>query len=26
LLKQVAESLRVTWRGREREFVVGLES
>jgi len=26
LLKHVAKSLRVTWRGREREFVVGLES
>jgi len=25
LLKQVAESLQVSWRGREREFVVGLE-
>ena len=26
LLKQVAKSLQVTWRGREREFVVGLET
>ena len=26
LLKPIAKSLRVTWRGREREFVVGLES
>ena len=26
LLKQVAKSLHVTWRGREREFVVVLES
>ena len=25
LLKLVAESLQVSWRGREREFVVGLE-
>lgn len=25
LLKLVAESLHVSWRGREREFVVGLE-
>jgi ribosomal protein S18 acetylase RimI-like enzyme len=25
LLKRVAESLRVTWQGGEREFVVGLE-
>ncbi len=26
LLKQVAKSLHVTWHGREREFVVGLEA
>jgi ribosomal protein S18 acetylase RimI-like enzyme len=26
LLKLVAESLQVSWRGREREFVVGLEA
>jgi ribosomal protein S18 acetylase RimI-like enzyme len=26
LLKKVAKSLRVSWRGREREFVVGLET
>ncbi|MGH3135664.1 MAG: GNAT family N-acetyltransferase [Gaiellaceae bacterium] len=26
LLKAVGESLQVNWRGREREFVVGLES
>jgi len=26
LLKLVGESLQVTWRGREREFVVGLET
>jgi ribosomal protein S18 acetylase RimI-like enzyme len=26
LLKQVAKSLHVTWQGREREFVVGLEA
>jgi ribosomal protein S18 acetylase RimI-like enzyme len=26
LLKLVAESLHVSWRGREREFVVGLEA
>ncbi len=25
LLRRVAESLHVSWRGREREFVVGLE-
>jgi ribosomal protein S18 acetylase RimI-like enzyme len=25
LLKSVAESLRMTWRGRERVFVIGLE-
>lgn len=25
LLKRVGESLHVTWRGREREFVVGLQ-
>ena len=26
LLKRVAKSLHVSWRGREREFVVGLET
>jgi ribosomal protein S18 acetylase RimI-like enzyme len=26
LLKKMASSLEMTWRGREREFVVGLES
>jgi hypothetical protein len=26
LLKLVGRSLQVSWRGREREFVVGLES
>ncbi len=26
LLKRVGESLHVTWLGREREFVVGLET
>ena len=26
LLRRVAESMRVTWRGREREFTVGLEA
>ena len=26
ILKRVAQSLHVTWHGREREFVVGLES
>jgi hypothetical protein len=26
LLRRVAGSLRVTWQGQEREFVLGLES
>ena len=26
LLRKMASSLEMTWRGREREFVVGLEN